>query len=445
MRSPALNGSEMSPALIAYRLLTRLLEPLAPRLLDARVRQGKEDAARVDERLGISALARPEGDLVWLHGVSVGETLSLLPLVERFRQARPDLNLLVTSGTVTSATLLARRLPDGVIHQFAPVDGPGAVRAFLDHWRPSLGLFVESELWPNLILTAHRRGVKLALVSARITDRTATGWKRFPGAAHAILTAFDRVLPQDEASAATLQTLGARIDGLVNLKLSGSPLPHDAADFSRLSAAIGDRPVVVAASTHEGEEIAIVRALDDLDSLDPPVCLILVPRHPERGSEIATTLTRESRLFVLRSRGGTLDPDTGLYVADTLGELGLFLRLADVVIMGGSFAPALGLPLVGGHNPLEPARLGKPAIAGPDASNWAAVTRALFQAGGLGIIADTVDLPRVIAPLLANPGAASAMGERARRAAADAGSGLDRLWDSLQALLPAAPARRGRS
>ncbi len=423
----------MSPALVLYTLLTRMLEPLAPRLLDARVKQGKEDNARVDERLGLAGVARPEGDLVWLHGVSVGETLSLLPVVERLQKARPDLAILVTSGTLTSATLLAQRLPAGVIHQFAPVDAPSAVAAFLDHWRPSVGVFVESELWPNLILTAQKRGVKLALVSARITDKTARGWARFPGAAHQILTAFDRVLPQDESSAAAFQTLGARIDGLVNLKLSGSPLPHDAAAFSTLSAAIGDRPVVVAASTHEAEEIAIVQALK---TLNQRICLILVPRHPERGPEIATALTREGFPFALRSRGGELTPETDIYVADTLGELGLFLRLADVVIMGGSFAPALGLPAVGGHNPLEPARIGKPAVAGPDASNWSTVTQALHDAGGLTVVASPADLPHVIAPLLNDPAAAKAMGERARRAAAEAETGLERLVETLRPLLP---------
>lgn len=431
----------ISPALFLYRLVTRMLEPLAPRLLDARVKQGKEDPVRVDERLGVAGVARPDGDLVWLHGISVGETLSLLPVVERLQKTRPDLTLLVTSGTLTSATLLAQRLPRSVIHQFAPVDGPATVAAFLDHWRPCLGVFVESELWPNLILAARRRGVKLALVSARVTERTATGWKRFPGAARTILTAFDRILPQDEASAATLKGLGAHIDGLVNLKLSGAPLPHDASAFSSLSAAIGDRPVVVAASTHEAEEIAIVHALD---ALDQRICLILVPRHPERGPEIATALTRDGYRFALRSRGGSLAADTDLYVADTLGELGLFLRLADVVIMGGSFAPALGLPAVGGHNPLEPARLGKPAVTGPDASNWAAVTHALHEAAGLTVVASPADLAPVIGALLNDPAAARAMGERARRAAADAGSGLDRLWDSLQPLLPPAPASRGR-
>ena len=430
----------MSPALIVYRLLTRLLEPLAPRLLDARARQGKEDPVRVDERLGLTTVARPAGDLVWLHGVSVGETLSLLPVVERIRRQRPDLTILVTSGTLTSAQLLAQRLPAGIIHQFAPVDGPGAVAAFLDHWQPSLAVFVESELWPNLILEARRRGVKLVLASARITEKTVEGWRRFPGAVRRILSAFDRILPQDETSAARLHSLGARIDGHVNLKLSGEAPPHDAAAFTRLSAAIGDRPVVVAASTHDGEEIAIVRALDKLADR---LCLILVPRHPARSADIATALTRDGYRFARRSQGHEPDRDTDLYLADTLGEMGLFLRLADVVVMGGSFSAALEKPPVGGHNPLEPARLGKPAVTGPDMSNWAAVTDALVEAGGLAVVQAPWGLPAILAPLLADTDAARAMGERGRRAAAEAGSGLDRLWETLAPLLPA-PAPRGR-
>ena len=430
----------MSPALIVYRLLTRLLEPLAPRLLDARARQGKEDPVRVDERLGLTTVARPAGDLVWLHGVSVGETLSLLPVVERIRRQRPDLAILVTSGTLTSAQLLAQRLPAGVIHQFAPVDAPGAVAAFLEHWQPSLAVFVESELWPNLILEARRRGVKLVLASARITERTVEGWRRFPSAVRQILCAFDRILPQDETSAARLHSLGARIDGHVNLKLSGEAPPHDAAAFTRLSAAIGDRPVVVAASTHDGEEIAIVRALDKLADR---LCLILVPRHPARSADIATALTRDGYRFARRSQGHEPDRDTDLYLADTLGEMGLFLRLADVVVMGGSFSAALEKTPVGGHNPLEPARLGKPAVTGPDMSNWATVTDALVEAGGLAIVQAPWDLPAVLAPLLANTDAARVMGERGRRAATEAGSGLDRLWETLAPLLPQPP-RGGR-
>ena len=431
----------MSPALILYRLVTRLLEPLAPRLLDARARRGKEDPVRVDERLGLTRARRPAGDLIWLHGVSVGETLSLLPVVERLRRVRPDLAVLITSGTLTSARILAHRLPEGVIHQFAPIDAPGAVAAFLDHWRPSAAVFVESELWPNLILEAHRRGVKLVLASARITEKTVDGWRRFPRAAREILSAFDRVLPQDATSAVRLESLGARIDGHVNLKLAGDAPPHDPAAFTRLSAAIGDRPVIVAASTHDGEEIAIVRALDKLSDR---LCLILIPRHPERSPDIAAALTRDGYRFARRSEGRQPDAETDLYLADTLGEMGLFLRLADVVIMGGSFSAALEKPPVGGHNPLEPARLAKPAVTGPDTTNWTAVTEALVASGGLQIVQAPWDLPAALAPLLDDPKQARLMGERGRRAAADAGSGLDRLIEALAPLLPPPPPRGRR-
>ena len=431
----------MSLALTAYRLLTRMLEPFAPRLLDARARQGKEDEVRLDERLGVTRTARPDGDLVWLHGVSVGESLSLLPVVERLRRERPELAVLVTTGTLTSARLMARRLPEGAIHQFAPIDGPEATGRFLDHWRPTLGVFVESELWPNLILGAKARGVKLALVSARVTEKTAKGWSRFSGAARELLGAFDLILPQDEGSAGRLQGLGARIDGLANLKLAGDPLPHDPAAFSRLSAAIGDRPVVVAASTHDGEEIAVVRALDRLAER---LCLILLPRHPERGDAVAEALRRDGYGFARRSLGQPITGETDLYVADTLGEMGLFLRLADVVVMGGSFGPALGREPVGGHNPLEPARLGKPAVSGPDLTNWPGVADLLTRSGGLTVVRTPGDLVEVVGPLLADSGAAKAQGERARRAAAEAAAGLDVLWAGLARLLPPATTPRHR-
>ena len=431
----------MSLALGLYRAVTRLLEPLAPRLLDARARQGKEDAARVDERLGQASLPRPEGEVIWLHGVSVGESLSLLPLVERLRRDRPDLTPLVTSGTRTSAALLARRLPPGALHQYAPVDGPRAVAAFLDHWRPAAGVLVESELWPNLLLEAESRGVSLALLSARITPKTARGWARLSGAARRLLGTFRLILAQDLASAARLEALGGRVDGLANLKLAGEAPPHDAATFTALSAAVGDRPVVVAASTHPGEEAAIARAVARLSR---PVCLILVPRHPERALDISSELAREGRRPALRSRGQNLDGRTDVYVADTLGEMGLFLRLADVVVMGGGFGPALGGSPVGGHNPLEPARLAKPTLTGPDLSNWEGVAALLVEAGGLQVVATPDALTPAIARLLDDPDAARAMGEAARRAAAEAGSVVDGVFAALTPLLPAAAARRAR-
>ncbi len=428
----------MSVALDLYRWLSGRLEGFAPRLIEGRMRRGKEHPERFLERLGQASAPRPSGPLVWLHGISVGEAMSLLPVVERLRQRRPDLTVLITTGTVTSAEIMAKRLPEGVIHQFVPVDGPEAVGRFLDHWRPSVGLLAESELWPNLILEARAREVRLALVSARMTAGSASSWRRFRVAADRLLGAFDLILPQDPESADRFRALGARVDGLANLKLAGGPLNHDAGEFARLSAAIGDRPVVVAASTHAGEEIAIVRALD---ALQEKLFLILVPRHPERGEGVAQALSAEGYRFAQRSRGEPITDETDLYLADTLGELGVFLRLADVVVLGGSFGPAIGTGMVGGHNPLEPARLGKPAITGPDVSNWKAVYDDLLAAGGAQVVPCPHDLTVVVGALLNSPQMAQAMGERARKAAAATDADLDRLWAALAPLLPAPPTR----
>ena len=428
----------MSLVLKAYGVVTGWVEPLAPRLLSARARRGKEDAARLNERLGRPSIPRPSGPLVWLHGVSVGESLSLLPVIARLRAERPDVAVLVTSGTVTSARILAERLPQGVIHQYAPIDGPLATARFLNHWRPALGVLVESELWPNLIGAARDRGVKLALISARITEKTAQGWGRMRGAARRLLSAFDLILPQDDAAAARIEALGGRVQGRTNLKLAGGPLTHDKAAFDQLSAAIGDRSVVLAASTHPGEERAIAKALD---ALEEAPFLILMPRHPERGGGLVQTLRTEGRMVAVRSAGEPIALDTSVYLADTLGEMGLFLALADVVVMGGSFGPVIGHAGAGGHNPLEPARLGKPTVCGPDMANWPDVAADLERAGGLIRVERADQLAPAIAPLLADPVKARAMGERAKRAAQAADAGLDRLWSHLAPLLPAGRTR----
>ena len=282
-------------SLALYGLATGLLEPLAPALLRRRARRGKEAPARLAERLGRTSLARPEGPLVWLHGVSVGETTSLLPLVFALRARRPDLALLVTSGTVTAAELLARRLPPGVIHQFAPVDGPRAVGRFLDHWRPALGVFVESELWPNLILGARRRGVRLALASARITEASARRWRGWPGAARTLLAAFDPILPQDTASAGRLESLGGACGPRLNLKRVGEALPADPEALRRLREIVNGRRVVVAASTHPGEETLVAEAFRQAVPDPAETILIVIPRHPERGADVATALGADRR------------------------------------------------------------------------------------------------------------------------------------------------------
>jgi 3-deoxy-D-manno-octulosonic-acid transferase len=415
--------------LALYGAVAGLLEPLAPRLLARRAAKGKEQPARLHERLGRARLPRPAGRLVWLHAVSVGESLSLLPLIAAF-QRRPGLSLLVTSGTVTSAELLARRLPAGVIHQFAPVDAPGAVRRFLDHWRPDAGLFVESELWPNLILAARRRGVRLGLVSARITAASAAGWARAPASARALLSAFELVLPQDAATAKRLAALGGRIGPRLNLKRAGAPPPADDAELGRLRAQIGDRPVVLAASTHPGEEPLIAAAVRAATQEQPNTLLILAPRHPERGPGVAAELGAGGWAVARRAAAEPLDAKVQAYVADTLGEMGLFLRLAQVVVMGGSFVDG-----VGGHNPLEAARLGAALVTGPHVANAQELYDEMLAEAAAIQAADGAALARHVGGLLAHPQIARRIGEAALDYAERQNAALDAVLPLIEALV----------
>ena len=414
-------------SLALYAAATRLAEPLAPGLLSRRAARGEEDPARVGERLGHASAPRAPGPLVWLHGVSVGESLSLLPLAQAL--AAPGRTLLVTSGTRTSAELLATRLPPGVIHQYAPVDAPAAVRRFLDHWRPDAGVLVESELWPNLILAAKARGVKLALVSARMTQASADGWARAPGAARALLSAFDLILPQEAQTDARLTKLGATTGPRLNLKLVGEPLPFDAAELAKLKTAIGLRQVVLAASTHPGEDEIVASAFR---AAQTDALLIIAPRHPDRGEAVASLLASQGFNTARRGAGQSPTPDTQAYVADTLGEMGLFFRVADVAVMGGSYVPG-----VGGHNPLEPARLGVAIVTGPHAFNAAAIYAEMFIEVAAIETPDAATLTRDLCGLLTQPLIARRIGQAALTYAERQGTALDDALALLKPLLPA--------
>ena len=410
-----------------YASALGLLEPLARPLLERRVKAGKEDPARLGERLGRTTVARPQGPLVWLHGVSVGESMSLLPLVGALKVRRPDLTLLVTSGTRTSADLLARRLPDGVIHQYAPLDAPGAVTRFLDHWKPDLGVLVESELWPNLILGAHERGVKLALLSARMTEHSARGWARAPAAAKVVLDAFDLILPQDAETQGRLTRLSGRTGPLLNLKTVGEPLPVDAGELARLRTAVGGRRVVLAANTHPGEDEIVLEGFRQAGLND--TLLVIAPRHPARGAAVAGLLSGFT--VARRAANQPLTPQTTAYVADTLGEMGLFYSMADVVVMGGGF-----LPGIGGHNPLEPARLERPILTGPHTFNATALYADLFADAAAIEAADSAALARHLKGLDDYPHIGRRMGEAALAYAQRQGGTLDQAMVLLEPLLP---------
>lgn len=419
-------------SLAAYRLATRVLEPLAVQALKKRARRGKEDPVRLGERLGHAGQLRPQGPLVWLHGASVGESLSLIPLINRLRAARPNLQVLVTSGTVASAELLARRLPPHVIHQFIPVDTVGAVERFLDHWRPDLGVLVESELWPNLIAIARERGVKLALLSARLSAKSVATWARLPGGARCVAGAFHLVMAQDEATAAGLVRLGARDDGRLNLKLAAEPLPVDADLLARERSALDRRPLLLAASTHPGEDELALEAFAPLAKRPDHPLLVIVPRHPVRGEAVANLAA--DRGFKTARRGGreALTAEIEVYVADTLGELGIWFSLARVALVAGSLKAGIG-----GHNPLEPAALGCPALSGPHVENWIGVYDDFAAADAVRCVGDARELSAAFAEALDAPAKLRAMADRAKVLAGRGSTAADAAAARLLELLPA--------
>jgi 3-deoxy-D-manno-octulosonic-acid transferase len=412
-----------------YKALTRVAEPIAPSVLRRRAGRGKEDITRLPERLGVPSVPRPPGPLVWLHGASVGESLSLIPFVNRLERDRPDLAILVTSGTRTSADLLRKRLPSKVIHQYLPVDGPGAVGRFMDHWQPDLGVIAESELWPNLILIAKTGGARLALISARITEGSARGWTRARASARRILAAFDLILPQDATNAGRIQTLGGKTGPMLNLKFAGEPLPHDAEELARLKSQIGARKVVLAASTHPGEDEFILGAFAALPAIEPAPLLVIAPRHPDRAEAILSHL--EGITVARRSDRDPIEADTQVYVADTLGEMGLLFRLADVAVMGGSFVSGIG-----GHNPLEPARLGAPVISGPETFNFAEVYGQMLPEGAAMLAATESELSAKIHALLTDPARAQALAQAGLAFTERQAKACEAAFAAVETLLP---------
>lgn len=378
-----------------YRTLTILGGPLIGVYLKRRMARGKEDAARFGERLGRPGLPRPDGRLAWVHAASVGESLSLLPLVERLA-ARPGWHVLVTTGTVTSAQLMAERLPSGAIHQFVPVDRPGYARSFLDHWRPDLVLWAESDFWPNLLDAIRHRNLPLVLVQGRISPKSFAGWQRAPGFIARMLSAFTLCLGQTPGDAQRLAALGAhKVDCLGNLKMAVPPLPADEAELTALRAAIGTRPLWLAASTHPGEEALAIRVHRQLAERFPGLLTVIAPRHPHRGLDIVTAPGCSGLSVALRSAGTA--PDGDVYVADTMGELGLFYRLSPVVFMGKSVIAQ------GGQNPFEPARLGAAVLFGPHMQNFPDMAPAMVAAGAATQVADEAALADSLAALLSDP------------------------------------------
>jgi 3-deoxy-D-manno-octulosonic-acid transferase len=398
-----------------YAAATSAAAPLLKRMLRRRVARGKEIAARLPERFGVDATPRPHGRFLWLHAASVGETISVLPVFVALRQIAPDLSVLMTTGTVTSAELLSRRLPelgldDYVKHRFVPLDVPRWVRRFLRHWRPDAAVFVESEIWPNLIGAARAEKVPLALINARLSPRSFTQWRRLGGFGRKLFGAFAVVQAQSDDDAGRLRRLGAlHVEAPGNLKFAALPLPVPRIELQRLRLAIGARPVWLAASTHPGEESVLLGVHRALAPRHPGLLTIIVPRHPERGAEIAALAA--DLPATCRSKGEGPPGDGGVWVADTLGELGLFYSVAGIVFVGGSLVPH------GGQNPLEPARLGCAVAVGPNVRNFLEPVATLEAAGALVRVADGAALAAWVDGLLRDTGQRRAMGDAGMAAA----------------------------
>ena len=421
--------AERLPAsLRIYRQLAAAARPLTPLLLGRRMRRGKENPDRIDERRGASGIARPHGPLVWVHGASVGEMLAIIPLVERIR-AR-GFNVLVTSGTTTSADLALRRLPPGVIHQFVPLDIPRFVARFLDHWRPGLALMAEAELWPNMIMESAARSIPLILVNARLSERSYSRWRKAPAAIAALLDRFDLCLAQSDHDADRYNELGApRVSMTGNLKLDVPAPPADAGRLADIRDAVDGRPIVVAASTHPGEEATVIDAHDRLRDDFPGLLTILVPRHPERGPGIVNIAEIAGLSAVMRSRGYLPGRRTDIYIADTIGELGLIYRLAPIVFMGGS------LVRHGGQNPIEAAKLGTAILHGPHVWNFADIYSALDAARGAEVVTDAGRLAGRIGAWLADAHLRDAVAEAALKTVEVLGGALDRTLAAIDPYL----------
>jgi 3-deoxy-D-manno-octulosonic-acid transferase len=402
--------------------------PFTALLLERRLRRGKEHRLRLPERRGLSVMARPPGPLVWLHGASIGELISVLPLIDRIHAS--EVSVLVTSGTVSSGGLAKQRLPRGVIHQFVPLDVPMFVRRFLDHWQPDLALFVESDLWPNIMIETSRRGVPMMLINGRLSENSFRRWRYLPVTIGDLLRRLDLCLARTPADAQRFGDLGApRVVTTGDLKLDGPAPPADRVKLAALQSAVAGRPIIAAASTHAGEETAMIDAHRRLRTNFLSLLTLIAPRHPERGVGVGDIARAAGLRVRLRSRGELPDATTDVYVADTFGELGLIYRLAPIVFVGGSLVKH------GGQNPIEPAKLGAAILHGPHVWNFAEIYAALDQAHGAEPVADASKLTASFGTLLTQAEARSRIADAARTTVEALGGGLERTLKSLDPYL----------
>lgn len=372
-----------------YKKTMTFGSPVIKHVLEKRVREGKEDPARLSERFGVPSLARPDGELMWVHVASVGESQSMLPMIELFLTQNPAAHVLVTTITRTAATLLQQRLPDRAFHQYLPVDRPKWVRRFLEYWRPDVVLWAESELWPVMMAELAKRRLPVALLNARMSARSFRNWSRAKGLAEHILSAFTVILTQTEQDKSCFDQLGGRSVVVTdNIKYCADPLPVDEHLLSKTLQSIGSRPCWVYASTHQGEEELALVVHKTLKTKFPDLLTIVVPRHPERSAAIESFYQEQSVSFCKHSTKPVPDTDCDLYLVDGLGLLGLYYRACPVACVGRSFSDDGG----GGHNPLEPALLHSVVLHGPHVRNLQEIYDQMDQAGAAILLETKHDL-----------------------------------------------------
>ncbi len=421
-----------------YRLIGRIASPLVRLHMARRRTRGREDGARLGERYGEASAARPAGPLIWIHASSVGEALSTLSLIDAVRQRWPNLAILITTGTVSSARLMAERLPEGIIHQFVPLDLPGSVARFFAHWRPSLGMIVESELWPNLLVEAEKQAVPLVLVNARMSERSYRWWRRLRPFAHRLLEGFRLVLAQSPENEARFVELGVAHHSCPgNLKFAAAPLKADRDLLARTERALRERPRWLASSTHPGEERLVGEAHRLLRQRFPDLLTIIVPRHPDRGAAIAEELAAQGHSLARRSAGEGPDQAEDIYLADTIGEMGLWYRVAGIVFIGKT------LVAKGGQNPLEPAKLNCALISGPHQGNFRQIATELEAAGALLRAEDAAGLAKAVRRLLEDPGLRARVAQAGITYANSQMQVLERIVDAIEPLVQ--PAVTGRA
>ncbi|MBN8522065.1 MAG: 3-deoxy-D-manno-octulosonic acid transferase [Alphaproteobacteria bacterium] len=342
-----------------YKKLIARATPVISRVLDRRLAAGKEDPRRIAERQGVPSQPRPLNDIVWIHAASVGEAQSALILIDHLA-SMTSATFLMTTGTRTSADLMSRRLPPQAIHQYLPADHPAWVSRFLDHWRPKLVLWMESELWPNMLMEIQSRQIPALLVNARLSNKSYRYWRCLGSSARTILNTFKIILAQTDIDAKRFKKLGSRhVVVTDNLKYSAAPLPVNEQDILITSL---NRPLWVYASTHQGEESLACRIHARLKKHIPNLLTIIIPRHPERRDHVSAEILSYNLTFTQRGDNHALPrPGDDIYLVDTLGELGLFYRISPIAMIGRSFSDDGG----GGHNPIEAAQLNCAVLTGP--------------------------------------------------------------------------------